>query len=367
MARGFSRSGGGGGRSGGSGGGFSFGGSRSSSSSRSSSFGGWSSRSSSSRSYSSSYSGSDYHRPRRPRGPWRIPMFGRTVVVSTGARTAFSFLIFVFAIACFLCVNFGRFTSGYASNIKEQKLIVAEYETRDKDYKKLIQGATDGTYEIQDFDINQFYNEGTQKFTYRYFSGSYDPTTPGIYDMNFYRNGQEYFFIVYEYEYGGSTYTDWTFAQYSKYQLEDIKKSGGILKIAVGNLTGTASNDDGVWAMNMDYTLEANQEYQYEVYMLDSYKASHTKYLLVTIGCALVMAGILAGVVLYLVKKYKAAKVQQDLENQKTEAEIAEAQAKAEVAEKLASQTSRVCEYCGNSVPDGEAKCPACGSSRFES
>lgn len=367
MARGFSRGGGGGGRSGGSGGGFSFGGGGGS---RSSGGGGFSfgfGGSSSSRRHDRYDDHHHYHRPHRPRGPWHIPMFGRTVVVSTGARSIFSFLIVVFAITCFMAVMFGRFTVSYNTDIKEQKLIIAEYETRDKDYMKLINGAKNGTYEIQEFDIREFYNSTTGTFKYVHYSGNYDPTTPGIYDMNFYRNGQEYFFIVYQYVYNGHGSTDWTFAQYTKYQLEDIiRYNDGKLKIAVGYLSGTASNDDGVYAMNMDYTLEANQEYNYEVYLLDDYKSSRNRYLFATIGAGLVIACILAGTVIYLVRKWKSAQKKEELENQKTEAEIAEAQAKAEVAEAQANKVNRFCMYCGNPIPDGEDVCPACGSRQFE-
>lgn len=370
MARGFSRGGGGGGRSGGSGGGFSFGGGGGSRSSGGGfSFGGgWSSGSSSS---SRDYDRHDhhYHRPRRPRGPWRVPMFGRTVIVSTGARSVFSFLIFVFAIAFFTCVSFGRFAANNSRNIKEQQLIIQEYETRDKDYKKLIAGAetNGGTYAVQEFDISKYYNEQLQMFTTKIYSGNYDPTTPGIYDMSFYRNGQKYYFIVYEYFYNGKAYTDWTFAQYTKYQLEDILKyNDGKIDIVVGYLTGTASNDDGVWAMNMDYTLEANQEYQYEVYLLDNYKENRSTYIIAIVASAGTMALILGGVVLYLVKKWKVAQKKADLENQKAEAEVAEAEARAEVAEAAANKVNRFCMYCGNPIPDGGDVCPTCGSRQFE-
>ena len=369
MARGFSRGGGGGGRSGGSGGGFSFGGGggRSSGGGGFSFGGGWSSRSSSrSRDYDRH---DNYHRPPRPRRPWRIPMFGRTVVISTGARSIFSFLTVVFAIACFMTVMFGRFTASYGRDIKDQKSIVAQYETRDKDYKKLISNAKNGVsgYEIQEFDISTFYDSSSHTFIYTYFTGDYEPENVGIYDTDFFRDGQEYFFIVFEYRYNGSADTEWTFTQYTKYQLEDIiKYKGGKLEIAVGYLSGTESKDDGVYAMNTDYSLEANQDYQYELYMLDSYKSSRTKYLFATLGAGLVIAGILAGIVIYLVRKWKSAQKKEELENQKTEAEIAEAQAKAEVAEAAANKVNRFCMYCGNPIPDGEDICPACGSRIFK-
>lgn len=354
MARGFSRGGGGGG--GRSGGGFSFGGGGSRSSGGGFSFGGGSSR----RSSSSSYSGGSYHHHHRPRRPWHIPMFGRTVVVSTGAQSIFSFLIIVFIFATFLCVNFGRFAGSYNMDIKDQKSVIAKYEAYDKDYNTLINGAKNGTYEIQYFDINEFYNSTTKQFTTRTHYGSGDPTIPGIYDDNFYRDNQEYFYIVFEYTYNGSTYTDFTFFQYTKYQLEDIVKyEDGKLEIAVGRLTNTASKDDGVYAINMDYSLTANQDYQYEKYLLEDYKDSRNRYLWISIIAGVVLAGIIGGVVFYLVKQYKTAQKKADAEIQKTEAET-------KLAEEKAKQMNRTCEYCGCDVPDGADVCPGCGSRFFE-
>lgn len=360
MARGFSRGGGGGGRSGGSGGGFSFGGGGRSSGGGGFSFGSSrSSSSSSSRSYGSSYGGS-HHYHRRPRRPWHIPMFGRTVIVSTRAQSFFSMFIILIIFATAMCFFNARSVGYYTAEIKDQKSLVQEYEIRDKDYRKLIDGAKNGEYAIYNFDISKWYNESTQKFTKVNYSGYNDPTTPGIYDMDFYRDGQEYFFLVYKYEYNGKTYTDWTFAQYTEYQLKDIiMKKDGIVEIAYGDLTNTASKDDGVYAMNMDYTLEANQEYQYELYVLDDLKSEKNSKLLT----ALIFMGIdlliVGGIVFYLVKKYKTAQ-------RKADAEIAKTEAETKLAEEQAKQINRTCDYCGASVPDGEDACPACGSRIFE-
>ena len=213
---------------------------------------------------------------------------------------------------------------------------------------------------IQYFDINEFYNSTTKTFTTRTHYGSGDPTVPGIYDDNFYRDNQEYFYIVFEYTYNGSTYTDFTFFQYTKYQLEDIVKyEDGKLEIAVGRLTNTASKDDGVYAINTDYSLTANQDYQYEKYLLEDYKDSRNRYLWISIISGVVLAGIIGGVVFYLVKQYKTAQKKADAEIQKTEAET-------KLAEEKAKQINRTCEYCGASVPDGDETCPGCGSRFFE-
>ena len=358
MARGFSR---GGGSSGG--GGFSGGGSRGGSFGGGGggfSFGGGFSRGSSSS--SGSYSGHHHHHTPRPRRPWRVPMFGRTVIISTGAQSAFSLFLVVFLIACFVCVTFGRSVGYMNTEIKDQQTLIASYETRDKDYKTLIQGAKNGTYELQYFDISQYYNDYTKTFNFKTYNGNYDPTTPGIYDWDFYRDGQEYFFIVYEYEYNGQVETDWTFVQYTAYQLKDIlvkTDHPGEIEIAVGYLTNTESKDDGVYAMNTDYSLEANQEYHYEVWTLENMKADRNNNLWVAIGAGAVAGLIIAGVIFYLVKKYKNAQKQVDADIAKTEAET-------KLAEEQAKQINRICDYCGASVPDGEDDCPACGSRFFK-
>lgn len=347
MARGFSRGGGGGGRAGGSGGGFR------------SSGGGFSSRSSSSwSSSSSSYGGSYHHTPRRPRRPWHIPMFGRTVVVTTRAQSIFSLFIIIILFASVMCFYSAKSASYYTYDIKDQKELVLEYETRDKDYMTLINGAKEGIYEIQEFDITPYYNESTQSFKYEKYYNEDNPKL-GIYDMDFYHNGQEYFFIEFSYTYNLQPDKDFTFTQYTEYQLKDIIKNGGKIKIAVGFLTNTASKDDGVYAMNIDYSLEKNQDYQYEVYELNRLKSQKNAKIWTAVGFGAVDLLIVGGIVLYVVKKYKLAKKQ-------TEAEVAKTEAETKLAEEQAKQINRTCSYCGANVPDGEDACPACGSRYFE-
>ena len=356
MARGFSRGGSGGGFGGGSSGG----GSRSSGGGGfGMSFGGGSSH----RSHDYDHH-NNYHRPPRPRRPWHIPMFGRTVVVSTRAQSFFSLFIILILFATVMCYFNARSVGYYQAEIKDQQALIQQYETYDKDYRELIDNAGEGKkYNIHLFDITEFYNESKGDFNYRTYSGNTDPTTPGIYDGNFYRDGQEYFFIVFEYPTanGGMT-TDFTFAQYTKYQLKDLlvkENNPGYLEIAYGTLTNTHSKDDGVYAMNMDYTLAANQEYQYELYHLEELKSEKNSKLLTAIIFLAVDLLIVGGIVLYVVKKYKLAQKQTEAEIEKTEAET-------KLAEEKAKQINRTCDYCGASVPDGEDMCPACGSRYFK-
>ena len=189
MARGFSHSGrssgsrggggfsfgGGGGRSS-SGGGFSFGSSRSSSSSSSHNYGG------------SSYGGSHHHYHRRPRRPWHVPMFGRTVIISTRAQSLFSLFLIVFAAACFICYAFMGYFVSNNREIKYQKAEVARYEEYDLKYKDIIDKAiknVDGYYlqtvDVSDFSKIEYYDD--------------DPTSPGFYETDIWYNHQQYYFL----------------------------------------------------------------------------------------------------------------------------------------------------------------------------
>ena len=79
-----------------------------------------------------------------------------------------------------------------------------------------------------------------------------------------------------------------------------------------------------------------------------------------------VLAVIILIAVLFLKRKYKQAKRDQEVKAAKDEAEIAEARANAELAEAKASKIGRRCKYCGADIPDDDDICPACGSRQFK-
>ena len=111
--------------------------------------------------------------------------------------------------------------------------------------------------------------------------------------------------------------------------------------------------------MNMDYSLEANQEYNYEVYHLDELKTQKNSSLMTALIFLGVDLLIVSGIVFFVVKKYKNAQRQADADLAKTEAET-------KLAQEQAKQINRTCDYCGASVPDGDDLCPGCGSRIFE-
>lgn len=335
MARGFSRSG----RSGGGGGGFSFGGG----SSGGFSFGGG----------RSSSSGDYYNRPRRPRGPMHIPMFGRTVVISTGARSVFSIFI---SILVFAVVIFSIFIGSVFNNadmIEDQKELIAKCERYSKTFEEISQKALNGDsgYYIETIDISGY-------STMYYYDD--DPDDAGIYVTDIWYDGEKQYFIVYDFvdEVYGHHRTDSTFAEYSYYDIQDLKTSG--LKIAY------TFKGHELWAINAGYTLEGNAEYQYNKGIIEDNIASNNFNILVCVGSGLVAAAIVTGVVLYLVKQYKKAQKEEAVQDAKDQAAIAEAEAKAEEAQAKADRHNRFCMYCGAQIPPEDDACPACGSRQFD-
>ena len=67
----------------------------------------------------------------------------------------------------------------------------------------------------------------------------------------------------------------------------------------------------------------------------------------------------------HIVRALKKSKKEQAAQDAKNAAEVAEAEAKAQVAIETAENTNRVCAYCGAPVPDGDIRCPSCGSTEF--
>ncbi len=305
----------------------------------------------SSRGYSGGSSGGSY--TPRPRRPWHIPMFGRTVVISTGVQSVLATLLVFVVFAGFVFFAMCGIIGDQKSEIKECKEDIAYIEQLDARYKTIIQNA-----KLNDSTDNYFITTGT--FADRIFTDyDDDPTTPGVYNAYF-RNSQYWYFVVYTYEVDGVTKTDSTFTQFTRYVYDDNQ---GVLEIAYQKV------GKEYWAINTDYAdagLEGNVDYLVLKDELARRQESLGTTRLIAVGSGVVLAGLVLILVLVVVKQVKKAKKKEELDTQKAEAEIAHARANADMAEKKASQIARVCEYCGMSVPDGEESCPACGSRKFK-
>lgn len=339
MARGFSHSGrsggGGGGRSSG-GGGFSFGGSG-----RSDGGGG-------SRGHGRGGGGGEHHH--RPRRPLHIPMFGRTVIISTGARSVFSVFLTILVMAVVVLFTFAGTISEDSALIKEQQAIIKKCEEYSEDFEEISEKALrgDAGYYLVDVDISDY-------DTISYYDD--DPTDVGIYVTDVWYDGQKQYFIVYEfYDINGDLWNDSTFAEFDLYDLSDLR---GTLKIAY------KFKGNELWSINAGYTLEGNTEYLYNKNIVEGNIASNNFNITVTVVAGVVVLAIVIGCVLYVVKQYKKAKKEEAVQDAKNAAEIAEAEAKAEEAQAKADRHNRFCMYCGAQIPAEDDVCPACGSRQF--
>lgn len=360
MARGFSHGGRGGGGMSSSGGGgargFSGGSSGFSSSRRSSSFGGEPRRSRGGFGGGPSHyhhdPGPHHHRPRRP---WRVPMFGRTVVITSGVRAGMMFLIFFLVFGIFM-LSSSISSIGYRKDdVKDQEALILKYEQYDVKFKDVISKAQSGNYENYKIVTGTYKNR-------TFVSYGSDPTTTGVYQA-VWNNGAYYYFIVYEYtSVDGSVKVDSTFTQFLYQDVIDSSSASTDKTIEIA----CAKIGSEYWAINTDYSLESNQDYLYEKEYLTKLEASYKHAKSYVFIAVLFVVGSVLVLALILVRQYKKAKKEAEVEDAKNEAEIAEARAKAEVAEAEANQVGRVCRHCGSDIPKGASRCPNCGSTSFE-
>lgn len=196
-------------------------------------------------------------------------------------------------------------------------------------------------------------------------SYSSNPTMSGIY-KDFNLNGVEYYFIVYEYyeKNGESTdfskkHTATTYSQFSPSQAQSYK-GNSTLEIAY------TIQDGQFVSINTNYNLEDCAEYKYELALVESNKQLASRVIIFIVVEVLLIA-LFVFIFIKKLKKYKLL-VKQDEEaySQKQQAEVDEAIAKAESAQKEADKKNRVCAFCGSTVPDDAISCPSCGSKTFE-
>ena len=102
--------------------------------------------------------------------------------------------------------------------------------------------------------------------------------------------------------------------------------------------------------MNYDYSLSTNHEYLFQKESLENAESLYKS--LNTIQIILILAAVAIAIILILVivKTIKKGKIEYQKEIEKKNAEVAEANANAEVARKKAAQISRVCKYCGSTA-----------------
>lgn len=255
--------------------------------------------------------------------------------------TVFLVLAIVMAVITFFTIMSAISFSNKASIMK------TDYE----EYKSLITTARDQE-SLDDSDPNKTHFIATALFSKtKYSSYNANPTTKGIY-LDFTVDNVQYYFIVYTYkDESGVTHTGTTYSQFSSSQA-----TGWDGEIAYAKIDGQYVS------MNTSYTSKAIEEcaeYKYT-------RSLVSRNIWIAVGGVVLFALFVTLYILKLRKYHKLVKEDEIAYSQKQQAEVNEAQAKAETAQKEADQKNRVCAFCGSTVPDDEDTCPACGSRTFE-
>lgn len=158
--------------------------------------------------------------------------------------------------------------------------------------------------------------------------------------------GREYIFEV-----GDDFYIDSTLGTY---RYSSVINTNEIVEIAYRlNPDGTVSS------IEMEFDVRSfNAEYKTLKRQVRTYIISAVIMILLL---ALIVFFIIRSIVKLIIKSRKDEKFQEA----KRDAELREAQARAAKAESEADLSKRYCEYCGAKFPEGEDKCPNCGSAHF--
>lgn len=284
------------------------------------------------------------------RRPWNWRFGGRTLIISTGKQNAFLSLlsVLILFIVCTVGCFIGR--TAIKKDIVQYENQICIYEEDAKWYENVINKAK--THETGYYLATATYNKA-QILNYN----QYNPQT-GYYEYDEV-NGTYYFYILYEYrnEVTNEIVQAETYAQFTSSQAFGWN----------GEIAYAYSEEDGAWfSINTNYSLSKNMEYVKTKQSLSSAKQSVKSML--TIGIVLAVASVGVAIAFVFTTKHiiKKAEQEAETEKEKQEAEQAEANAKAEEAKAKADKINRTCAYCGCKVPDGEEKCPACGSRKFK-
>ncbi|MBQ7917384.1 MAG: hypothetical protein IJ310_01055 [Clostridia bacterium] len=269
--------------------------------------------------------------------------------------TVFLVLAIVIAVITFFTVTI---RNGFANSAETQTSFAAIMKTDYAEYKDLIDTAR-AQDSLADNDPSKTHFITTATFSKtKYTSYKANPTAKGIY-QDFTLNNVQYYFIVYTYQdESGVTHTGTTYSQFSSTQA-----TGWDGEIAYAKIDGQYVS------MNTSYTsnaIEECAEYKYTLAIAESNKQLASRTIWVIVGEVLIIALLVTLYILKLKKYRKLVKQDEEAYAQVQQANVNEAQAKAEAAQKDADKKNRVCAFCGSTVPDGEDVCPACGSRTFE-
>lgn len=124
--------------------------------------------------------------------------------------------------------------------------------------------------------------------------------------------------------------------------------------------------DGKYFSIETDFEITYKSDIAYINSEIDNLKSSIKTQTVAGVILVLIMVIIVALMILLTVKTIKKSKEKQALEDAKMRAEVKEAEAKAQEAQAQADKMHRYCTYCGAKFPDGDNKCPNCGSAHFD-
>lgn len=216
-----------------------------------------------------------------------------------------------------------------------------------EDYKPMLDKVNDDDFENGDDNYYKTTATFTKSPPHTYYDDN--PTTPGVY-LDFTKNNVNYYFIVYEYTFGGKEYIGTTYTSFSANQIDSLN---GRILIAVYH------DEEEHFSINTTYNLEKCAEYNYYLDKIDDNKSTSKGLTIAIVIEVLVLALFVALYVLRLKKYYKLVAADEELLFQKKKAETEKATAEANAA---ASRLNRYCKYCGCKIDADSNVCSSCGA-----
>lgn len=281
-------------------------------------------------------------------GPMRFMFFGRPIIISSGRQIGFmcGFVAFLVMLVSTFAV-FGNL-SMYKNDREEWRQTIAEYQEYSSSYLDIIQKANDG---------ESGYGKTTGTFDRNSYSGSVNGQMTGFVIYNSY--GSRTYSVVYRFTIDGDA---WTYGETMSlyYSTSDVPSS---LTIAYQIVTN--GNEVIIYSVETDFVNTYAEDMAYYEAQVEACNSSIKTATTSAVILIVIIVVIIALIILSFVKVIKNSKKQQAMEEAKKQAEVKEAQARAQQAEDELNQSRRYCEYCGTKFPEGEDECPNCGSSHF--
>lgn len=293
-------------------------------------------------------------------GPIRFRFFGRPIFISTGRQIGF--IVGLIALLVMSISTFATFTG-----LSYAKTELADYQAG---YNQIVADSNDC------LDLIAKAKAGEENYyittgCFKNYLATFDTSDYSISGCCMYRYGNNSYYLRFYFidENDNDRFAD-TFAIYStKGQIQNLYEDftvDGLKNMKKIEVAYKMENGQVINAINTDYDGSTNFERDYYQGKIESTKASIKTYKTSAGILIFIIVVIVALVILAIVKVFKTSKQKAELEMQKAKAETEQAQAEADKAKQELDEKRRYCTYCGAKIPEGETKCPNCGSTHFD-